>query len=567
MGANRTTKLPGQLICSTCHTVFVTKVSDESETYHGQPDSPLTKAAIYDARDLQKLPDPYTKSPSLRSWATFRDSKSTDEATSSETLKTPDTSRMQVDPNSVGFPTSSHRAVRRDSVVSAAEIESLSKSKDPRRDSDTTLFPSFPYTLKKPNPRTKSTPRGKAQNAGAAASKVSSTRPLKGKDHSTHTGLKLAKMYRTLRGMHNSKSLGEGKAVLEGIKVCCKEKQEYMLKQQSLEHKFINPRTPPCPPARATAARPAIRRSPKTARRRSGDVGQIPLRKDLRKDSVISDGQISLASREVPIGIDIEHIALNLNKPLPPLPRPHPSPRSKHHQTTKPTHKNPSQTANPTTLHPPQQPRTQPHKHPQPEKHTNTTRQWNTIITANPLNTQTNAHSTLKAKISHPGPLMATNNGQTVNIAIECGGAGGPAAAVSLPFHSSGTILPSHTQTQKHNQHPPLRRERRKWQHAAASSKHWRDRLVSSTGRPLTGGRRPDSDVSFSCRGVEGGASDAFPRRGDGGIDVRDSGPQTRERRGVGGDGGGIGVRAGRRDERNTEFYRPFYDVLREYRG
>ena len=52
------------------------------------------------------------------------------------------------------------------------------------------------------------------------------------------------------------------------------------------------------------------------------------------------------------------------------------------------------------------------------------------------------AQAILKSEISHPIPLVASYEGSTTNIAAECGGVGGPAAAVSLPITRTGAPLP-----------------------------------------------------------------------------------------------------------------------------
>lgn len=489
MQIHGTAKLPAQLICPVCHTTFISKASDKSETFHGQSHYSLTKATINDAQDLESLPDPYTKLPSLRSWATFRDSKSV----VSKTHTNLDRSQMHPfsetrnNPNSPTPLTSNPLAARCGNII------------------------------QRPEPNQKVESRGTTRGPDISTFKIGTAKLLRGKDQDTHLRLKLTKIYRTMREMNRSKRPGEGRAMLEGIKTRHRESQEYKIKQQPLriEHKFIEPRTPPQPPATTSVARPGSRHHPVPVDKKTEKSENVPTRHHSRKDSVVSDRRISLSSCDIPIGIDRKHVFPDLNKPLPPLPQPQPQPQPFPTTTFKPHHP------------PPIKPTATPKE---PATHaTLTSATIPTIHTPPPP--QPLPPWIQHPQISHPAPLVTAHNLPTANIALECGGTGGLAAAVSLPFPRT----PPQHYSQDALERLPCRR---KGKHVArldarfvSSSRRWRGKLGGFRERG-----RPDSDVSFMCRGVD--------------VDV---------------DGGGEGSRVD--GERNTRFYQPVHDVLKEYHG
>jgi hypothetical protein len=143
-----------------------------------------------------------------------------------------------------------------------------------------------------------------------------------------------------------------------------------------------------------------------------------------------------------------------------------------------------------------------------------------------------------KSKISHPGPLMAPIKGTSVNIVAECGGIGGPAAAMSLPVTRTGAPIPRASATPekiKEVNRPSPRSFHLPTFHLSPSkskrngskkvkmdenddphSTHWRDRLVGpacEAGKSLkqtametldsvhAGRKKRPSDVSFACQG------------------------------------------------------------------
>lgn len=149
------------------------------------------------------------------------------------------------------------------------------------------------------------------------------------------------------------------------------------------------------------------------------------------------------------------------------------------------------------------------------------------------------APQTLKSKISHPGPLMILGEGIAVNVAAECGGVGGPAAAVSLPVTRTGAPLPrppSIHERKKEDRRPSPRAFHFPTIHLSPSKRigkgsekekvdesddsytiHWRGRLVGpayEAGKSFkqtametldgvhVGKRRKTSDISFACQGV-----------------------------------------------------------------
>ncbi|KAF2707147.1 hypothetical protein K504DRAFT_51212 [Pleomassaria siparia CBS 279.74] len=131
----------------------------------------------------------------------------------------------------------------------------------------------------------------------------------------------------------------------------------------------------------------------------------------------------------------------------------------------------------------------------------------------------------LKAKISPPQPMMAPRgrlaNGRLVNVAVESGGVGGPAAAVSLAVRN-GIVMDPAVKKEKEKE---KEREKEKGKEKAKEKAAAMDKVVAPA-RPSRGleedrGRsskymrshsqnrckptrwkRRDSDLSFTCRGL-----------------------------------------------------------------
>ena len=242
---------------------------------------------------------------------------------------------------------------------------------------------------------------------------------------------------------------------------------------------------------------------PRTPQNQSGRKEKESGSPDLRRDSGFSS-----SSYDVPVAIH-KHVQriVDLNKPLPPVPPIQAPPKVRNPKDR--TSRDAQQCTEKETAH----------------------TWWK--------HSPSKAPQTLKSKISHPGPLMILGEGIAVNVAAECGGVGGPAAAVSLPVTRTGAPLPrppSIHERKKEDRRPSPRAFHFPTIHLSPSKRigkgsekekvdesddsytiHWRGRLVGpayEAGKSFkqtametldgvhVGKKRKTSDISFACQGV-----------------------------------------------------------------
>ena len=292
-----------------------------------------------------------------------------------------------------------------------------------------------------------------------------------------------------------------------------------------------------------------------------------------RKDSVFSQ-----LSYEVPIAIDKSiRSTIDANKPLPPIPRLDAAPRvrQKTGQTFAPS---------PSLKMKPEESARTFHANQSPEKASAHT-WWR-------LQSQKD-HPILKSKISHPGPLIASSDGLTANVAVECGGVGGPSAAISLPVTRNGAPLPqpqnAYVAKKNVKKPPPLnlhlpilhpvplqtranaKDKGKPPNQDETSATHWRDIFVGpayEVGKSFKqtamerldgvhlGRKRRNSDASFMCQGIKNEALDRYQ------VSQTTLSSQTSS------DDESLvpaPLFAAKRTNRNTKFYEPYIEVLDEY--
>ncbi|KAH8731322.1 hypothetical protein GQ44DRAFT_822258 [Phaeosphaeriaceae sp. PMI808] len=179
----------------------------------------------------------------------------------------------------------------------------------------------------------------------------------------------------------------------------------------------------------------------------------------------------------------------------------------------------------------------------------------------------------LKPQISRPRPITAIQKGRTANLAVECGGVGGPGAAglkPKSPGYPLGSSSPfSHVGSRKVGS-PPFEkmgeRQRGKQnvtqEHKAGvpPAKHWRTKL--HVPHSFAENRR-DSDASFGCVGIE----DIYE------VDVTDVRSPTQLQENAVRKEGQFrpeplfsGTRSGE-GMRDSSFYDPYCEVLDEYQS
>ena len=337
----------------------------------------------------------------------------------------------------------------RDSAVSAADNGHGSDEKE-RQESNTTVFPNFPYTIKK----TEGEPK---------------------KSKPTQTPLKPDGVYHSAKAIYAAGPKGEGQKLWKSYKITRKAKQSRNaiseISRQPLKEIDIpqgrrpsdalglsaHPTTPAQPPVRPPPSEARI--PPRIA---------VPVNEHLypRKHSGISK-----TSYEVPVRIDssIEQYA-SRSKPLPSFPPLQPAPKTRKQNPPDTHHLAPSQASFkplPLVAHPPLPSTLHPnHSNPSKPKDPKPTPWWRTLADKT---SESYIPPTKDVKISRPRPITALANGRTVNVAPSHGGVGGPGAY----GHTSDKARGKQKQT-----HSPM--------------------------FPWLEKKRHDSEASFGCVGVEG---------------------------------------------------------------
>ena len=557
-GPDRNVRIETQQSRHVSHAASIPQDVSREGVLHSQSHSPLAKAAIYDAEDLRHIPDPHTRLPSVRSWSSFY---SDDGAVSPKTV-TPSSKSQSYAPAS---PIRNKPKTRRDSPISAFEPIDLSSTVEARKDSDATVFPHFPYTIKKPEAVTKQT-------------------------QGRQDPWNLADLYRNAKDIYNVGPKGEGQKVWSSYKRFRKVQQIHSEIQEIPLKQMPTPRRPSAP---MLAAHPSSLSPPSQMNGASDEATTSFESQTLRKDSEVSRSSCEVRVR---IGPDIQQF-VDVTKPLPRIPQLRPAPRSRldveskalppvpHVQSAPKSksrqhveHKSSKEVRMPAAIdfvstaasgvqYPTQWrgARQRTEKGPSRTKN-NKSSQWRkpslaeivpgyqTPITTHskPSTDKAELYNETKAKISRPSPITALQDGRTANIAIECGGVGGP-----------GQVQPPMSERQKGKQ---------KASHdntaGLAFPKHWREKLLSPTGlagksmKQMTR-KRKDSDASFACQGIEE-PSQAYL--------VRDPKPSSQFRPGEVIEEGDMlpeplfsGVRSGKEGIRDTRFYQPYCEVLDEY--
>ncbi|KAH7072824.1 hypothetical protein BKA63DRAFT_576825 [Paraphoma chrysanthemicola] len=523
---------------------------DEQRDKDGiQSRSPELTAVIYNFDDLRDIPDrsPQSSIPSSISWGSLRGS------------------------------------VRKGDMPSSTAGPNVSSpSQDERKDSEVTLFPHFETSIKM-------TTKG------------------------TQTQWNLADIYRNVREIYDIGPEGEGQKLWSTFAHPKKQNKGHTKVGHTQIRETAAPRRPSAP---GLSAHPPSAAVQKGAARTCDEVLTTTSSSQVRQDSAVSR-----TSYEVPAGISPEiRRVVDVSKPLPPKPLPpvphvvddskplpsvpllQPAPRSK------PQPRSDYRQAGATKLggtgnkagysssgvqYSTQWRRSKNTGHYGTHKtKVNKSDPWyKPLVNLIPdehalLSTHRTPNADiLKSKISRPRPFTAIQEGRTANVALECGGVGGPAAATHFPnfvqAQENPSPYPARVDLTQPRRSPRERLTARQQGKQKASheqvagipvSRNWRDKLIGpggSAGKSVkhTGRGRKDSDASFACQGFE-------PNHGE---YVREPGPS---RQGRDGDGEGesgwedesmypealfSGTRDGERGERDTRFYQPYVDVLDEY--
>jgi hypothetical protein len=409
----------------------------------------------------------------------------------------------------------SYKYARRDSPVSAIGPVDFSGLEQARKQSVATVFPFYPASVKKPEVKTKEKePWWKA--AMDADSSKQGAIPTKKTQSKPSADTPPTPWYRLAREIYKVGPKGESQKAWKAYQDLRKEKRikaeptqkapsHTRTKQQ--EKKYEKP-LPPAPPSNPSGVLyPPLR--PRPAQSQKGKEPESP---HPRKDSGFSS-----TSYEVPLAIDKSlQRTVDANKPLPRVPQLDPAPKARKAY---------------------QQPQSA-------EENAHLNPWWKPHTAQKPG---------LKSKISHPGPLI---NGTTANIAAECGGVGGPAAAVSMPICRNGAPqLPSNPSHERMS-------ERKKGKQKAVVERddtaptHWREKF-EFVSKPK---KRRGSDESFGCRGVGGGMGLDRYQVGEQASSSEGEEERDRER--------GMVPKAlftGKRAVRGTRVYQPYVEILDEY--
>ena len=365
-----------------------------------------------------------------------------------------------------------------------------------------TVFPFYPVTVKKPEPKSKE-PWWKA--AIDTESSKQGVIPSTKKQSKPKADSAPIPWYRLAKDIYEVGPKGEGQKAWKAYQEMRKEKRNNAKTTHdppvpAKQKKYEKPLPQPPPSNPDGVPHPPLR--PRPAYSQNGKESESPYP---RKDSGFSS-----TSYEVPIAIDKNmQRTVDANKPLPRLPRLDPAPKSR--KTYQASHSPP-----PPPKSDLQRP-TQQDEGKRAEKDTHLNPWWK------PLADKQSSKPGLKSKISHPGTLMASNKGVTTNIAADCGGVGGPAAAISMPVNRLGApLLKEDRRPSPLTSNPSHERmsEKKKGKQKAIERDdtpptHWRDRFefvgpTFEAGNPFKQKKRRSSDASFGCKGVQGEALDRY---------------------------------------------------------
>jgi hypothetical protein len=547
--------------------VPVSKATGESSS-NGQVQSMNAQATIYSVEHLRELPDSYNTRPSVRSWSSFRDS------TYGHNEEKP------LPPTPVS-PLYERRRARRDSAVSTLGPVGLGFTEESRNEVDAKAFPLFQYTTNTPEEKYQHNRPIKVHTAdiSASAPRKAETKPPVTQTHATKASNGLAEFYRNAQGMYDAGPRGEGQQAWTSYKQYKKEKQGHAeVKENHVKQTHIKdlPRK----------ARDLYRAGPKGEgqelwdsykqykKAKSGhsevkaqDEVKAPRRGPPLETSTHrpahvhgaspavgrpSVGGYSLASREVPIGIQLAPRFIITNKPLPPVPQlqPAPAPRK---QVGRNSPESLWATAQEAKVGLTAQRWGAGAKKPVQKGPVNSTPWWKALAIKIPgidvlslvqSKSDADRQKDLKAKISRP--IL-----QQVDLASETNVSG------------RARITPS----QIHRPERPSERQKGKQKvNDEASAKHLWQKYTPDLSSPKSPKhdfrRRKSSDVSFACAGV---SEDSWAY-------AQDPGPSRQYQAQLSGHESlrpkplFSGVRGGHEGPRDTGFYRPYHELLDEYR-
>lgn len=356
---------------------------------------------------------------------------------------------------------------RRDSPVSPLEPIAFSHSEEARKGSEATVFPYFPHTIKKPEPKAKSSWRNHGHNAGSqstpykSASKRQIVNQIQDNEHDTN-------WFKIARDIYKTGPRGEGQKVWKAYQQFRKEKHLYTDANEPISSKSSPPDPDPQsyrrPSATGLSAHPPPPNKPLPHPPQKHSAPNHP---GLRKYS-----DLSRTSYEVPLSLDTSiRQVIDVNKPLPPIPKLSAAPKPRRQVG----HPHPSTTAHTEKLHVNEQPTV---KHPQQPSW------WKSLApTLHTSPSPSTSTSTLKSKISRPQPLHSP----TITAGINLEHAFTPLRPAPLPHGAPAVAELS---------------ERKKGKQKAKQVAHWRELLAHPADRFER--RRKDSDVSFGCVGVGG---------------------------------------------------------------
>ncbi|KAF2242809.1 hypothetical protein BU26DRAFT_524373 [Trematosphaeria pertusa] len=364
--------------------------------------------------------------------------------------------------------------------------------KDPeeRKESDATVFPRFSYTLPKLPPKPNKKEKGKKEKQVRFPEASSSGHEERTDTHEASagkSGSRLADLFRSAREIYSAGPRGEGQKIWSGIR-----KKKRAQKQAAKQHQLQIIRENPQPqaygsPTPFTPARPSpppplgVSRGRSSPRPKHAHVPLTP-------HSLAGAGYYSQSGYSIPVAAsasvqyDGQEVVVDGYKPLPPVPKLDAAPKNRDEVRERKTpsppppppprpvpSKNPERvirqqvgTTSSTTAPQPQS-RTQwfselddqqterPRRTPQRKEPGRLRRFFSLFLNIEePSDPHAGAatnhhpakkHSKLKAQISHPGPMAVLDN-RTVNVAVENGGVGGPAAAISLPLRNGEIVQP-----------------------------------------------------------------------------------------------------------------------------
>jgi hypothetical protein len=400
----------------------------------------------------------------------------------------------------------------RDSPVSALTLVDFSRLEQPWKELDTAVVPHCPAQIGKPESKTERTWRRQDPDERSDTNQATTPKQVHVQQQAVYNS---TPWYRTAKNIYNLGPKGEGQKVWEVYQ------QAIIFRQadnKPLEDRYSEPmveeRTEkqlptPLPTSPDGVLFPPLRLRPSPTQ--SVEKGKKPDKPYLRRDSCFSSSSYEVATAVDRTGIS----TIDANKPLPPVPLLDAAPKVQQTKSTPPG--NFRQHAE------------------REENHL----WWK--------HSPSRVPQSLKSKISHPGPLTVSNKGTTVNVAAECGGVGGPAAAISLPVSRTGAPLPRppsiHIKRKEAGQPLPRAFHLPTFHRSPSKSKgnayekakvdesedthppHWRDRLVGpayEAGKSLkqtaietlegvhVGRKKRTSDASFACQGIVDGKLDRY---------------------------------------------------------